>query len=241
MCVISRHQNQFVRGCGLRGTINKHDLPITNLSIPNLPTSKGRVPISQNVLQNSQQPGPAQSFFHKGIAAGLQTTLFGKLIAMDGEQHNQGWARQSFQLTGHVKTVSVGQFDIEDDQVGIQLERQAHCLRSVCGISYHSETRLIDEQPAQTFPHGWGIVYDQDAIRLLCEWGQMVQISSMKKGPTGWKTCRSPYYGWTVPVCSAPTTTCAGDEAGSPSVQVRKSVLPCAAALKGPVAVRSGF
>ena len=82
---------------------------------------------------------------------------------MDGEQYNQWWMRQSFQLTCNDKTIDVRQLDIQDDQIGTKMSCLEQRFRSVCSISYDSQAGFIQKQPAQAFAYRRSIIDDQDA------------------------------------------------------------------------------
>ncbi len=115
-------------------------------------------------MQNCQESRPAQSLFHKGITACLPAAFPGEVVAVDGEQHHQRWMRQRFQLTCDMKAIQVGQFDIQNHQIRLELARLVNCFCSFSRLAYYCHVRFIQQQPAQALSYRRGIVNKQDAV-----------------------------------------------------------------------------
>src|SRR6266540_6193122 len=102
-------------------------------------------PAVENVLQRCQQPGPARPFFLKGVTTSLHAALFGKIVAVDGEQQNQRWAPQSLQLASDAKTIDIRQLDIKDDEIRLQLQRLTDRLRASGSLPHYGQAGFTQQ------------------------------------------------------------------------------------------------
>lgn len=105
-----------------------------------------------------EQRRPAPTFFHIGITASSDGLLAGGKFTVDTEEDNDRRIGAGLEALGDLKTIAIGQFNIQDDNIRQRFLHQHQGMTTIGGFTHQGKVGLIFKGPAQGFAHARRII-----------------------------------------------------------------------------------